>query len=372
MTWLVNQVNKLRDRISSLWNAAWNWAVSKARAAYNDAVAWASNRIGVISSTVWSLYSAAKTHATNLFNNVKSNIKYWYDRAVSAAQAIGNGVKAVAIALYNDGLGWAKYWIGQAVAGLNAIVQGVRDTVTALQKRILVWLVDTFNRAVATAQAIIDGAAAIINALIKQLAVGFENFKAGLGLNDPKLMRRLLQFLSNPGKFILAFMWDKFLEFMEWSLAYAIGSMDDPLPPLPNWFDGLSGGVIPSGTGPPPGASGLAPPLDKIRVSGYAFRQGHPGIDLGLWMGTPVYAMHYGVVEIAKWSTIGYGYYVTIRSDEWWTLYAHLEVINVSAGQVVGSGHIIGLGNSTGKSTGPHLHLEIKHRGSYIDPLTVL
>ena len=372
LQWLINKVNYLTNRISTLWNAAWNWAVSKAQDAYNRAVAWASRTYDTVRATAWSLYYQVRTFATNLFNSALSTIMYWYNRAVGAAQAIVKGVEDVLKALISDGAAWALYHFNQAVAGAIALVQGVRDTVTALRDRVIVWLVDNFNRAVASAQAIVDGVADVFNALVQEAQVKLENFKARVGLADPSQSSLLLQFLQHPGRFILAYVWNMFLEFLEWSLAYAIGTTIDPLPPLPNWFGKGSGGVILVGTGPPPGSSGLAPPLDRVYVSGHRFRQGHPGIDLGLTMGAPVYAMHSGVIEIAKWSTIGYGFYITIRSDEWWTLYGHLDSVYVHPGQRVKQSDTIGSGNSTGNSTGPHLHLEIKHRGSYIDPLTVL
>ena len=372
LDWLIGRVKYLTNRISTLWNAAWNWAVSKAQDAYNRAVAWASSQVGKIRSLAWSLYYQVRDYATSLRNGLVSTILYWYNRAVGAARAIVKGVEDVLKALISDGAAWALYHYRRAVAGAQALVKGVSDTVTALRNRVLVWLVDNFNRAVASAQALVKGATDVFNALIQQAQVKLEDFKARIGLADPLQSSLLLQFLQHPGRFILAYVWNMFLEFLEWSLAYAIGTTIDPLPPLPEWFGKGRGGVILIGTGPPPGSSGLAPPLDRLRVSGHSFRQGHPGIDLGLTMGTPVYTMHSGVVEIAKWSTIGYGFYVTIRSDEWWTLYGHLDVLNVRSGQRVKQSDTIGLGNSTGNSTGPHLHLEIKHRGSYIDPLTVL
>jgi len=372
LTWLVNQYNWLRDRITALWNNAYSWAVSKARKAYNDAVAWAYNQINKLRSTVWSLYYKARDHATDIRKGITSNILYWYNRAVGAGAALVKGARDLANALYKDGLAWAKYQFDRAVAGAQALVKGVSDTLTALRNKVLVWLAENLDRAIAAAQGLVKGVTDVFNALIAQGKVEFEEFKVKTGLADPSQSSLLLQFLQSPGKFILAYVWRYFLEFLEWSLAYAIGTTIDPLPSLPEWFGEGSGGVILVGTGPPPGSSGLSPPLDTLWVSGHRFRQGHPGIDLGLVRSAPVYTMHSGIVEISKWSTIGYGFYVTIRSDEWWTLYGHLELLNVRPGQRVSKREPIGLGNSTGNSTGDHLHLEIKHRGTYIDPLTVL
>lgn len=370
--WLINQYNWLRDRINALWNNAYNWAKDKARKAYDDAVAWASNQVSKIRALAWSLYYKARDHATSIRAGIISTILYWYNRAVGAAQAIVKGAQDVLQALISDGAAWALYHFNQAVAGARALVKGVSDTVVALRNRVLVWLAEGFDRAVAAAQGLVKGVTDVWNALLKQAKVEVEEFKARAGLVDPEWIAQLRSFLSNPGKYILSFMWNMFLPFLEWSLAYAMGTTLQELPSLPDWFEEGFGGAVLQGSGPPPGASGLAPPLDHIRVSGYPFRQGHPGIDLGLVRGAPVYAMHSGVVEISTWSTIGYGFYVTIRSDEWWTLYGHLDVLNVRAGQRVEQRDTIGLGNSTGNSSGDHLHLEIKHRGTYIDPVTVL
>lgn len=89
---------------------------------------------------------------------------------------------------------------------------------------------------------------------------------------------------------------------------------------------------------------------------------GYNAVDLASYVGAPIYAAAAGEVMIARtgWNG-GYGNYVVIRHDNGsQTLYAHLSSLNVSAGQWVGQGaHIGGLGN-TGRSTGPHLHFEIR------------
>ena len=89
-------------------------------------------------------------------------------------------------------------------------------------------------------------------------------------------------------------------------------------------------------------------------------------------MGQSVFASHDGVVRAAGWSTVGYGNFIILESQAWWTRYAHLQQLNVSVNDRVDKGDIIGLGDDTGQSTGPHLHFEVKHRGSFVDPVTVL
>lgn len=101
-------------------------------------------------------------------------------------------------------------------------------------------------------------------------------------------------------------------------------------------------------------------------------RRWHYGVDLGLRMGDPVKAMFDGKVRIAKRAG-AYGNLVVIRHDNGLeTYYGHLSKINVAANQEIKAGEVIGLGGSTGRSTGPHLHLEIRYLGAAINPEKVI
>jgi murein DD-endopeptidase MepM/ murein hydrolase activator NlpD len=94
----------------------------------------------------------------------------------------------------------------------------------------------------------------------------------------------------------------------------------------------------------------------------------HYGVDVRMEVGDPVYAMFDGVVRIAKRSA-DYGYVVLIRHyNGLETLYAHFNQLLVYSGQPVRSGDIIGLAGSTGRSTGPHLHFEVRFKGEKVDP----
>ncbi|GAB4328493.1 MAG: hypothetical protein OHK0038_02330 [Flammeovirgaceae bacterium] len=95
----------------------------------------------------------------------------------------------------------------------------------------------------------------------------------------------------------------------------------------------------------------------------------HHGIDLDLVVGEPIYAVFDGVVRIAKYNKRGYGNYVLIRHDNGLeTIYGHLKSYNVKPGDVVKAGQMIGLGGNTGRSTGPHLHFEVRYRGHAFNP----
>ena len=107
---------------------------------------------------------------------------------------------------------------------------------------------------------------------------------------------------------------------------------------------------------------------DVYSKFGYRHRRRHQGVDLPLQTGTPVYAAFSGKVRLAKWFR-GYGNLVVLRHENGLeTFYGHLSKIIVSEDQWVDAGSIIGLGGSTGRSTGPHLHFETRYKGYAFDP----
>jgi len=96
----------------------------------------------------------------------------------------------------------------------------------------------------------------------------------------------------------------------------------------------------------------------------------HRAVDIAAQPGTPVTAADRGIVVRAGWNNQGYGNFVVIDHNiDFVTLYAHLSEIFVSEGQVVAPGEPLGTVGSTGNSTGPHLHFEIRDFGHLIDPL---
>lgn len=98
----------------------------------------------------------------------------------------------------------------------------------------------------------------------------------------------------------------------------------------------------------------------------------HSGQDFGAATGTPVGASADGVAYV-RWDADGYGKYVIINHPNGMsTLYAHLSEVLVAKGQNVTKGDEIGLVGSTGGSTGPHLHFEIRTNGQYLDPMKFL
>lgn len=115
-------------------------------------------------------------------------------------------------------------------------------------------------------------------------------------------------------------------------------------------------------------------PVRNRKTSNYGWRwnRGHHGVDIGLRTGEPVHAVFSGTVRVAC-RMGGYGNCVVLRHPNGLeTLYGHLSKINVSPMQEVAAGDVIGLGGSTGNSTGPHLHFECRFLYQTFDPEWIL
>jgi murein DD-endopeptidase MepM/ murein hydrolase activator NlpD len=127
----------------------------------------------------------------------------------------------------------------------------------------------------------------------------------------------------------------------------------------PTYIKPLSGGTLSSGFG--------ARSAPTAGASTY-----HKGIDWATPTGTTVYASNAGTVAFAGWAS-GYGYAVYINhADGRQTRYGHLSKVLVSAGQTVSQGEKIALSGNTGRSTGPHVHFEIRINGTAVNPLKYL
>jgi murein DD-endopeptidase MepM/ murein hydrolase activator NlpD len=133
---------------------------------------------------------------------------------------------------------------------------------------------------------------------------------------------------------------------------------------------GSSGGSSGSGSS----SSGLIWPVNGVLTSGFGPRWGrmHEGIDIGASSGTPIRAAAAGRIIYAGYNSGGYGNLTIIdHGNGLSTAYAHQSAIYVSGGSV-SQGTVIGAVGSTGSSTGPHLHFEVRVNGSPVDPLGYL
>ena len=138
-----------------------------------------------------------------------------------------------------------------------------------------------------------------------------------------------------------------------------------------DWFDTDASGAERS--------AGLMAPASGRVTSGFGMRRHpilrfarfHAGIDLGAGYGTPVVAAADGQVAAAGWNG-GYGRQVQVaHGDGIVTTYSHMSGIAASPGEPVRQGQVIGYVGSTGMSTGPHLHFEVRMNGRAVDPMTV-
>jgi peptidoglycan hydrolase FlgJ len=125
--------------------------------------------------------------------------------------------------------------------------------------------------------------------------------------------------------------------------------------------------------------SALNMPLDTKTTSGYGWRNDplghgrkfHSGVDLRAAYGTEVPAAAAGEVTFAG-DQRGYGTTVVVRHDDGFeTRYAHLSAADVQAGDRVDAGQALGRVGSSGRSTGPHLHFEVRRNGQQVDPAAV-
>lgn len=157
-----------------------------------------------------------------------------------------------------------------------------------------------------------------------------------------------------------------------------------PAPTYGQEFDEWSDG-LPLSSAPFIGADGFCSPLGEnwrsMVTSEFGYRKdpftgqtkGHSGLDLGAPKGTPIRSALPGTVYVVRYSSSGYGYHVMVdHGGGFVTLYAHCSKILVTEGQSVDAGTVIAEVGSTGRSTGNHLHFEIRIGGEKQNPRSYL
>ena len=157
-----------------------------------------------------------------------------------------------------------------------------------------------------------------------------------------------------------------------------------PAPTYGQEFDEWSDG-LPLSDAPFIGADGFCSPLGEgwrsMVTSEFGYRKdpftgqtkGHSGLDLGAGKGTSIRAALPGTVYVVRYSTSGYGYHVMVdHGGGFVTLYAHCSKILVTEGQTVDAGTVIAEVGSTGRSTGNHLHFEVRINGEKQNPRSYL
>ncbi len=155
-------------------------------------------------------------------------------------------------------------------------------------------------------------------------------------------------------------------EFISWSAPLGV-TRENPASARvlgPGACDPVSGGAVGFGT--------FIWPANKHYLSGFDYSPStnHWGIDIAGNEGEGVYATDAGVVVYAGWNNYGYGNMVMIdHGNGFQSLYGHMSAFNVGCGQSVGQGDVIGAIGTTGRSSGPHLHFEIRAISSWVNPV---
>jgi len=137
-------------------------------------------------------------------------------------------------------------------------------------------------------------------------------------------------------------------------------------------INGSSGGGVGTGDMMWPVSGPIVSPFGYRIHPILGYRKLHTGIDFGVGYGTPIKAADSGAVIYATWMS-GYGNVIIIdHGGGISTLYAHQSSLAVGSGALVSRGQVVGYVGSTGFSTGPHLHFEVRVNGTPVDPMGYL
>lgn len=357
LNWLLDNVGRVfsvldwyYDRVVQAAFNAYNWAVQKANDAYWAAISFAQNVLAIARSYALTLYFAAR----DFVNAV----------AASFGRLVVDTLNFL-IALFDYAINEARNWL---LAHIGVVEQAIINFINGALAGLDAAFLAALEKALGGITYVRELRQDILD-IIRLLNKTNRGKLADFFTNGFKVLNLIV---TNPGGFVLAFLRAFILPMMEWSLAYSLGAVAVALPPWPDFLkDGL-GDITPTPGVPGTPILGLVAPLSQLSISGNRYGSGHPGLDLGCAGNDPVSTMHDGVIEESGFSGVGYGWYVTVRGGQFWTRYAHLGGSGLPVGTSVLAGNVIGLCDSSGNSTGNHLHLEIKQNGIFIDPVHVL
>lgn len=329
---MVSAIKHIGSNIAAAISVAYGKVKGWITNAVDNVKAWAKAFLDSVMSTVKGWVSTLINAVYKFIDNVKSSVKSFAEGLYSKAKDNIEDVRAFLIGLIDKGIVKLREWV-------KGLIKVIEDALRPLL--------------------------VLLPFIVNLTRIFSSEFLNKLILLVQGLFDVLFNFVSNPLGFMFATLWGRIVDFVLTSLAYELGTVERTLPPKPRWTFGTLTGVI--GSISPTGE--LTAPLASVYVSGYTFEQSHKGVDLGLMAGQPVYAMHSGKVISAGWSSVGYGNQVVIDGGKYWSRYAHLQSIGVKDGDEVNAGEGIGLGDSTGNSSGNHLHLELKINGTFVDPM---
>lgn len=347
-------------------------AYELALSAINLIVSWVDTLLSYARTKASEALSNAINYALNLYYSIKNTINYVISLISNTVNSIWQSVVSFVQRTVSP--------IWERIQGvINLLGQRIREVIdgfiSPLQARIqpiIEWvrrlgdsIINGINWVFQTGMSLPGKIAELWNLLHNNIIPQITKF-----VQDT--VPAVIDITSNPFGYVYPYLKEYLLELLWWLIAYGLGTTRLTLPPMPTFNFGGAGGALPDSESQALDISGLHSPLNSLWISGYRYREGHRALDLGLSNGDPVYAMHDGVVELVSRGYTGYGHQIVIRGTNWWTRYAHCLDILVEKDEPVRGGQLIALGDSTGNSTGPHLHLEIKYNGQFVDPVNVL
>lgn len=340
-------------------------AIASANLAFNNAVNWARTQIGIAVGLVNAFIIIAKYEAISLAISL-----------VSSAVSLAHSLYALAIGFVVSKFVEAEllviqirnYAIGLVVS-LGLSVFAAIEVAKIFLIAYILGLIAPFFPLINYLSGLISSIQFLINYLMSIFTPG--NVQKLLGLLD-KVFPFVTQFMNDPIGFLVAYLEAVIWPLIQYTVAYALGSTVYDLPPKPNFGGGYGIDVNGAIVYLPARNPELGQPVTPLYISGNRFNPDHQGTDYGLHMGQEVYACHDG---IAHWNACGsplYGNCLVVSGSKWKTVYAHLQDFAVPDGFVVRKGQLIAHGDSTGNSTGPHLHLEVIENGIHINPESVI
>jgi hypothetical protein len=357
LNWLWQQIDKVlqwfgddyKNFINTVLNI-WKWVIQEATIVYNNAVTYVTGVINDVIAFINDEVTYLSQYASDLFNEVYNYAVTVYNKAMQAVKDAIAWLTTLATNFYNAAVKKIAEAIATVEAWANALLDAAIQAVTNLFKPLLVL------------KPVLD--------LLLKLTTG--NIVTILISLAQTFYSEIVAFFNDPIGFMLSLIWTQFITFLCYALGYGLGSIKYQLPAIPAWGKNLGGGggnppVIP----PNPNAT-LVHPVDPLYVSGYTFGTGHYGTDFGIVDGQEIHAAHDGVVSFAGWDSSGYGNRIDISGNPYWSRYGHNKQFLVTEGQTVSAGQVIAYGDSTGNSSGPHCHFELKINGVYVDPVLYL
>ena len=348
------------DRIRSLTVDGW----ANLRKVYIDWFAYIKNvavdwRDRIRSMVVEGWANLRKVYV-DWFANIKNVAVDWHPRIKSLAVDGWANLRKVYIdwfdGIRNVAVDWHPRIKKTAVDWYNRTRKLVIDYFTGIVKTAADWIVNTEK---------------IVVDWFKPLSDYAVPWRPALDAYVNRYLEPAMNFFTDPAGVIFSVIEAYVYGWGEWFLAVLLGGIGIETPERPNIGAGIAPWIdFPPGPGA--GASGLIWPSNARRISGYRFTPpSHNGLDIGTPLGSPIWSIRAGTVTGIFHSNTGYGNRVEIaHTGGYWSRYAHLSQISVWKGQSIGQGQTLGLAGSTGNSSGPHLHIEIRYNGQYINPET--